>query len=179
MNLFIVYWFVVAVMVVGVIGAVIPAIPGPSLILGAILIWCIATNFTGLGWWLVVVVGLLIVSTLVEILATYWGAQRFGASKWGQFGAIIGMVVGFLGLLPALPFGGPLLGILLGPVLGAAVAEFIYRRDLELIERLKFSLKIGLAIVVGSLLGNVIEGILAAVSVGIFIFVTWPMVMAL
>lgn len=179
MNLLIVYWFVVLLMVAGVIGAIIPAIPGPSLILGAIVIWCIATNFTGLGWWLLVVVGLLIVSAVVEILATYWGAQRFGASKWGQFGAIVGMVVGFLGLLPALPFGGPLVGILLGPVLGAAVAEFIHRRDLELVERLKLSLKIGLAIVAGSLLGNVIEGILAAVSVGIFMFFTWPVVMGL
>ncbi|MBD0314181.1 MAG: DUF456 domain-containing protein, partial [Microcoleus sp. T3-bin5] len=41
MNTTILYWILIAVMVVGVIGAVVPAVPGPSLILGAILVWTV------------------------------------------------------------------------------------------------------------------------------------------
>lgn len=178
MDLTIAYLIVIAVMIVGVIGAVVPAIPGPSLILGAIGLWCVVTGFNSVGWWLWAIVAVLLLSLAVEILATYWGAKRFGASKWGQFGAIMGMVVGFLGLLPALPVGGPVVGIFFGPVLGAFIGEFLYRRDLPISERVVLALKIGLAIVVSSLLGNVIEGILAAVSLGIFIFFTWGQVFA-
>ena len=52
----------------------------------------------------------------VDFLAGYIGAKQAGASKWGQIGAFVGLLLGFFGLLPTLPFGGPLLGILFGPL---------------------------------------------------------------
>ena len=56
--------------------------------------------------------------------------KKAGASKWGQIGSFVGLLLGFFGLLPALPVGGPLLGMLIGPLLGAIVGEFIYQRKL-------------------------------------------------
>lgn len=164
----IVYWLLVAVMVVGVIGAVVPAIPGTSLIVAAIVIWGIVQGFSSVSIALPVAVVVLLVSMGVDFLATFWGAQRFGASKWGQIGAVVGLLLGFFGLLPALPFGGPLVGILFGPLIGAIVGEFIYRRDFVI------AVKAGVGIVVGSLVGNLIQGVLAIAVVGVFLYTTWP-----
>lgn len=165
----ILYWLLVAVMVVGIVGAVVPAIPGASLILVAILIWGIVHGFSSVGISLSVAIVVLILSIGIDFLATYWGAKRAGASKWGQIGAIVGLLTGILGLLPALPFGGPLLGILIGPLLGAIIGEYLYQRDLNL------ALKAGVGIVVGSLVGNLIQGALAIATVAVFLFTTWPL----
>lgn len=167
----ILYWFLVALMVVGIIGAVVPGIPGTSLILLAIVIWGAVQGSLGtVAVPLSVAVVVLLLNVGIDFLASYWGAKRAGASIWGQIGAIVGLVLGILGLLPALPFGGPLLGILLGPLLGAVVGEYLYRRDIKL------ALKAGVGIVVGSLLGNLIQGLLAIAVVGVFLFTTWSQV---
>ena len=163
------YWLLVAVMVVGVIGAVVPAIPGASLIVAAIVVWGIAHGFSTVTVPLIVAIGVLVVSMGVDFLASLWGAKRFGASKWGQIGAVVGLLLGFFGLLPALPFGGPLLGILIGPLLGAIVGELIYRKDFVV------AVKAGIGIVVGSLIGNLIQGLLALGAVIVFLVTTWPM----
>ncbi|MDY7016353.1 MAG: DUF456 family protein, partial [Cyanobacteriota bacterium] len=153
MNLTLLYWLVIAVMLVGVVGAIIPGLPGTSFILLAIAVWYVATGFAGIGWPLVAIFSILILSGVVDFLATYWGPQRLGASKWAQYGAIAGLVFGIFGLLPALPLGGPLLGILLGPIFGAFLGEFFYRRETKLNERVKLSFKACLGVIVGSIIG--------------------------
>ncbi|MBW4496387.1 MAG: DUF456 family protein [Oscillatoria princeps RMCB-10] len=165
------YWVLVAMMLVGVVGAVVPGIPGASLILGAIAIWGVANGFSGLGWPLGTAIAVLLLSVGIDFLATYWGAKQAGASKWGQIGAIVGLVVGFLGLLPALPFGGPLVGLLLGPLLGAIVGEYLYRRDW------KVALKAGVGIALGTVVGNLIQGVLAIATVAVFLWATMPAVL--
>ncbi|WGV25057.1 DUF456 domain-containing protein [Halotia branconii] len=167
----IIYWLLLALMIVGVIGAVVPAIPGSSLILIGIIIWgIVSSSFAAIKIPLIVTVIVLLLSIGVDFSASYLGARQAGASKWGQIGAIVGLIVGFLGLLPTLPFGGPLLGILLGPLLGAIIGEFIFRRDLWL------ATKAGVGIVVGSLIGNLIQGLLAVAAVVVFVVTTWPQV---
>lgn len=165
------YWFVLALMGVGVVGAVVPGIPGIGLVLVGVLIWGIATGFAGVGIPLVVTLIVLALSIGVDFLATIVGAKRAGASAWGQWGAIIGLILGFFGLLPALPFGGPLLGIFLGPLLGALIGELLYRQDLRL------AAKAALGIVVSSLIGNLLQGILALGAVLVFVWRTWPLAM--
>lgn len=164
----ILYWLLVALMVVGIIGAVVPGIPGTSLILIAIVIWgFVQGSLSSVSAPLFVAAGVLLLGIGIDFLASYWGAKRAGASNWGQIGAIVGLVLGFVGLLPTLPFGGPLLGILLGPLLGAIVAEYIYQRDWKL------AFKAGVGIVVGSLVGNLIQGLLAIAVVVVFLSTTW------
>ena len=162
------YWLLVALMVVGIIGAVVPTIPGISLIAIAIFVWGMVNGFSSVGVSLAIAIVFLLVGIGVDFLATYYGAQKAGASKWGQIGAVIGLVIGILGLLPALPIGVPILGILIGPILGAIIGEYIYRRDLKL------AAKAALGIVVGSLVGNLIQGVLAIVTVGVFLWTTFP-----
>src|SRR4028118_241625 len=111
MSITILYWLLIVVMLVGVVGAVVPGIPGPSLILAAILVWGVVQGFSGITWPLIAIFVILILSAGIELLASYWGAKRAGASKWGQWGAIIGLVLGFFGLLPAALVTGPLFAI--------------------------------------------------------------------
>ncbi|BAZ04580.1 DUF456 domain-containing protein [Calothrix sp. NIES-3974] len=165
------YWLLITLMVVGVIGAVVPALPGSSLILVAIAIWgFVQKSFAAVTIPLVVTGIVFILSIAVDFLAGYIGAQKAGASKWGQIGSFVGLLLGFFGLLPTLPFGGPLLGVLFGPLLGAIVGEFLYCRNL------KVAVKAGVGIVVGTVVGNLIQGVLAAIAVIVFIISTWPQV---
>ena len=165
----VIYWLLITLMIVGIIGSVVPGIPGSGLILTSIIIWGIfSSSFAAIKIPLIVTVVVLILSIAVDFLASYLGAKKAGASKWGQIGAIIGLILGFFGLLPTLPFGGPLLGILIGPLLGAIIAEFIYRREVWL------AVKAGVGIIVGSIVGNLIQGVLAIAAVVVFIVTTWP-----
>ncbi|MFB2836329.1 DUF456 domain-containing protein [Floridanema evergladense] len=171
----ILYWLLIVLMVVGIIGALVPGIPGASLILVSIFVWGAIDGFTQ-GVWIALATALavLLLSLGIDFVATYWGGKQAGASNWGQIGAFVGLTLGFFGLLPALPFGGPLLGILIGPLLGAIIGEFLYRRDLEFEPRIKLAAQAGVGIVVGNLVGRLIQGVLAIASVIVFIFTTWP-----
>lgn len=172
MEIALLYWLLVAVMVVGIVGAVIPGIPGVILSVAAIVVWGAVQGFRSVELPLIVAVAAWLGSVAIDFLASYLGAKQAGASKWGQIGAVIGLLVGVFGLLPALPFGGPFLGLLIGPLLGAVIAEFIYRKDLML------ALKAGLGILVGTVLGNLIQGLLALAVLIIFLVTTWSQVMA-
>ena len=162
------YWFFVILMAVGAIGAFVPGIPGAILILVGVVAWGIVHGFAGLGVPLAVAILAFLAGIGIAFLAAYWGAKRAGASKWGQIGAVVGLLLGVFGLLPALPFGGPLLGLLIGPLLGAIIGELLYQRDL------KRALKAGVGIVVGSVIGKVIEGSLAVVALLVFLISTYP-----
>ncbi|MDH6060354.1 DUF456 family protein [Chrysosporum bergii ANA360D] len=167
----VIYWLLIMIMVVGIIGSVVPGLPGSSLILISIIIWgVLGGSLAAIKIPLTVTIIVLILSIGVDFLAGYLGAKKAGASKWGQIGAMVGLILGFVGLLPTLPFGGPLLGILLGPLLGAIIGEFIYRRQLWL------AIKAGVGIIVGSLIGNLIQGVLAIAAVVVFVVTTWPQV---
>jgi uncharacterized protein len=165
------YWLLIALMILGVIGAVVPALPGASLILIAIIIWgFVKGSFAAISVPLIVTAFVLLLSIGVDFFAGYIGAKQAGASKWGQIGAVVGLLLGFFGLLPALPFGGPLVGLLFGPLLGAIIGEFIFRRDLWV------SVKAGIGIIAGTLIGNLIQGVLAIAAVVVFLVTTWSQV---
>ncbi|MDJ0572108.1 MAG: DUF456 family protein [Pleurocapsa sp. MO_192.B19] len=176
MDITTIYWIVLGLMGIGVIGAIIPGLPGSSIILVAILIWSIATDFAGIGLPMILIFAVLILSAGVEYLALYFGLKQSNASKWSQYGAIAGMVLGFFGLLPALPIGGPLIGVLVGAVLGAFIGEYLYRSNLDYDARVKQAFKASTGIVIASIIGNIIEALLAALAVAIFIYSTWSFV---
>lgn len=172
----IIYWLLLLVMLLGVAGSFIPALPGITLVLGAIIVWGLIKGFAGLAWALGVAIAALIFSIAIDYLAGIIGAQRVGASRWGQIGAVVGMLLGLFGLLPALPFGGPIFGIIFGTVLGAFVGEFLHRGELDLPKRIQQSFKVGIAIVVGNLVGNLLQGMLALLATVFFIVTTWSSV---
>jgi uncharacterized protein len=171
------YWLLVILMVVGVVGAVVPGIPGSSLIVIGVLVWGAIKGFATVDWALGVSITVLVLSIGIDLLATYWGVKRAGASQWGLNGAIAGFTLGFLlGFLPiSLPIGGPLL-IIITPMLGAFIGEYLYRRELERIARINQAFQAGVGIVVGSIIGRLIQGVLAFAALIVFLWQTVPLV---
>jgi uncharacterized protein YqgC (DUF456 family) len=132
-------WWLVAVilMAVGLIGTVLPVIPGTAIILGAAILHRIMVGpERGVPWWSIALLVLLtLASYALELGSSYFGAKRFGASRWGIFGATVGVVIGI--------FSGFVL-LLVAPVIGAIVGELIAGKQLVAAGRAGW----------GSLLGN-------------------------
>jgi uncharacterized protein YqgC (DUF456 family) len=114
------FWWLLTIVLfaVGLIGTVVPVLPGTTIILAAAVIHRIMLGpDKSIGWRTIIVLGLLtLVSYALDILAGYFGAKYFGATKWGTFGAILGALIGlFFGLI----------GLFIGPVIGAIAGEVI------------------------------------------------------
>ena len=158
---------------VGVVGSVVPVMPGPLLILGASIVSGLLYDWNQVTVTLVVSSVVFVMCFAIEQLSGIWGAQKAGASHWGQIGSIFGLFLGFFGLLPALPIGGPLVGLFFGPFIGAVVGELLYPRQVPMVDRLKISVKAGVGIVLGSVIGLIIQGLLSLFAAIVFATTTW------
>lgn len=120
MTLWIVFSVAIIVMLVGVLGTVVPVLPGIPLIWSTMLLFAIVEKFERVDTrFLWITLFVMIAAEAADHLGRAWGARRFGASKAGAWGAVIGTIVGLF-FLP--------LGLILGPFLGVAVAELISGR---------------------------------------------------
>src|SRR5438874_7748469 len=114
------FWWIITVVLfaVGLIGSVLPILPGTTIILVAAIIHRIMLGADkSIGWrTMVILVSLTLATYALDVLAGYFGAKYFGATKWGTLGGIVGALIGlFFGIV----------GLLAGPVLGAIAGEFI------------------------------------------------------
>ncbi|MDX1460657.1 MAG: DUF456 domain-containing protein [Xanthomonadales bacterium] len=146
----------VLIVVAGLAGTIIPALPGVPLVFAGLVVGAWAGDFARVGWTTVGVLGVLTaVAWLVDFLAAALGAKRLGASKrafWGAaFGALVGMFFG-------------LAGVVLGPFVGAVVAELSAGRDVQQGVRAGYGAWIGVAI------GTAAKLAIAFLMVGIFVF---------
>jgi uncharacterized protein YqgC (DUF456 family) len=114
------FWWVTTLVLIalGLIGTILPAFPGTALIFGATVLHRFMLGpEKGLGWpSLLLLFLLMLVSFGIDFLGGWLGAQRFGATRWGTWGAIVGALVGLFFGLP---------GLLIGPVIGAFGGELI------------------------------------------------------
>lgn len=113
-------WWSIAIllMAAGLLGTVLPIFPGTTIILFAAILHRIMLGpEKSLGSRAIVALVLLtLISYALDFAGGYWGARRFGASKWGMVGATLGAIVGiFFGIV----------GLFVGPVIGAIAGEFI------------------------------------------------------
>lgn len=110
-------WYVLAavLIVAGLAGTVVPALPGVPLVFAGMLLAAWVDGFTHIGAATLVILGVLaLIATLLDFIAGVLGARHVGASRRALVGAAIGTVVGLF-------FGIP--GLLLGPFIGALVGE--------------------------------------------------------
>jgi uncharacterized protein YqgC (DUF456 family) len=118
-----IYYLIAAVLViVGLIGTVLPVIPGAALIFGGLFLAAWADDFARVGWFPLALIGALaLLSWVADFLATLLGAKRVGASALALLGATVGGVIGiFLGIP----------GMILGPFIGAVAGELLARGGL-------------------------------------------------
>jgi uncharacterized protein YqgC (DUF456 family) len=146
------YVFGVALMVVGLVGLVLPGLPGAPVIFAGILSIAWADGFERIGLTgLLVTGGMAVVISIVDYTSGLVGAKKFGASWWGLLGA-------FLGLLTGLPFALP--GIILGPIAGAILLEYLKEPDF------RRAGKVGVGTLIGFVVGTALKYALAFILIG-------------
>ncbi len=104
-------------MLLGIIGCVIPALPSVPMAYVSILLvhWTDRVHFS----WQFLVIWAVIVTVIqvLDFVIPAWGTKKFGGTKWGAWGSLIGLFVGLVL--------GPV-GIILGPFVGAVIGEMLY-----------------------------------------------------
>jgi len=132
-------WVVALLMIVaGLLGLVLPALPGPLLLFAGLLVAAWAEQFAYVGPGTLIGLGVMAaLAILLDLIASAFGARRYGASPRAILGAMLGAVVGLFFGLP---------GLLLGPFLGALLGELSARRDLPAAGRAGWGAVIGLVL---------------------------------
>jgi len=149
-------WALAAAMVViGLVGIVMPALPGHVLILGGLVLASWADDFRHVGVWTLVVIGVLAAASYaIDFVAAAVSTRRLGASRRAVAGAALGTLAGFF-------FG--IIGLIVGPFAGAVIGELTAHRELGRAGRA------GIAAWLGFLVGTVVKVGLAFAMVGIFL----------
>jgi len=116
----------------GLIGAVVPVLPGSLLIWLGAFVWANANGFKDLGWGTLALLGVMVVITWGSDLAlTTLISRKSGASKKAVLGAIIGGILGGALLTWVFPIAGTILGGIVGAGIGILVVEYLTRRNLR------------------------------------------------
>jgi uncharacterized protein YqgC (DUF456 family) len=140
---------------VGVLGLLLPGLPGAPLLFGGLLLAAWIEDFAYVGPWTLSVLALMALATYaIDIFAGALGTKGFGATRYAMVGAFAGAVVGIFFGLP---------GILLGPFCGAVLGELLADRNL------KEAGAAGLGATIGLALGVAAKMALAFSMIGIYL----------
>ena len=150
-------WWVLAALIVigGLVGTVVPALPGVPMILAGLVLAAWSTGFEPVGWGTIGILAVLtVIAVIIDIMSAAFGAKRQGASPRAFWGATLGALVGmFFGLA----------GILLGPLIGAVAAELAGGRGAQQASRSGYGVWIGIV------LGTAAKLAIAFLMLGIFL----------
>ncbi len=141
-------------LLVGLLGCVLPMLPGPPLAYAGVLLLHftdqVQFSITQLWVWLLLVVFVQVLDYFTPML----GSKYFGGTKWGNWGALVGTLVGLF----FVPW-----GLLVGPFLGAAIGELLGDKDW------RYAFKSGIGSLVGFLFGTVLKLVLCGYFVYQFV----------
>jgi hypothetical protein len=144
-----------ALIAIGAVGTVLPALPGAVLVFGGIALAAWIDDFARISpLTLGVLAAMTILAWAVDFVAATLGARRAGASPLALAGAALGTLAGvFTGLW----------GLLFMPLVGAAIGEFLAQRDLLRAGR------VGVATWLGVLLGTAAKVAIVFAMIGVFV----------
>lgn len=134
---------------IGLIGCILPIIPGPPLSFIGLLILEGTEKVDFAGDFLLLMLVLAIAVTVLDYFIPIWGTKKFGGTRAGVIGSTLGLIVGVLVFPP--------LGIIFGPFVGAIVGEMLQKDDFNQ------AVKSGIGSFVGFLLGTGIKLIVSSV----------------
>jgi uncharacterized protein len=152
----ILYLVIAALLIVaGLAGAVLPALPGVPLVFAGMLLAAWADHFQHVGAITLSILGVLcVIALLVDFVAGLLGAKRVGASPRALWGAMFGTIIGlFFGIA----------GLLLGPFVGAVAGELTAGSKVEK------ATKVGVGTWLGLLFGTLAKLALCFTMLGIFL----------
>lgn len=143
------------IMLGGLAGIVLPIIPSTPVIWAGVFLYAVCDRFETIGWSLLLIFAILtIVSLILDYLGGVIGAKKYGATRWGLIGSVIGGIAGF--------FMGGIVGLVFGPFFGAVLFELIFGKDL------RGAFKSGVGTLVGFLGGVIVKLVISVVIIGIF-----------
>ena len=144
-------------MLLGLVGAALPVIPGLPIVWLMAFIYALITGFVDIGAGYLVTFGILTALVVaMDYLAGIYGAKRLGASRWGIIGAIAGTIAGLI-------VGGPL-GLIVGPLLGAIAFELLIGREF------RAACKAGFGTFCGYVAGAVMKVTLSLIMILVFLW---------
>jgi uncharacterized protein YqgC (DUF456 family) len=149
-------WILAGVlMLVGLAGTLLSALPGIPLMMIGMLIAAWADDFTRIGWvTLLILAVLMALSFAIELAAAALGARRVGASREAIAGAALGALLGlFMGVA----------GLILGPFIGAVVGELMARRNTSQ------AMRAGVGAWLGFVVGTIAKLAVAFTMLGVFL----------
>lgn len=147
----------IVLFIIGLVGTVLPVLPGVGIIYGGMIIYGIITEFELLDINFFILQGITCTFILgVDFVASAIGTKAFEGSKYAARGAVLGTIIGLIFLGP--------LGIIIGPFTGAVAIELLTGREL------KKSLRSGIGTLIGILGGTVIK-IAAEIVMIIYFFI--------
>lgn len=133
-------------LLLGFLGSVLPVLPGVPLSYLGIILLHLTTKVEFTSEFLVLWGIIVVVVQVLDYIIPVWGTKKFGGSKSGVWGSMIGIVVGL--------FFGPV-GIILGPFVGAILGELLSGKAS------KEAIKAGFGSFVGFLLGTISKLVVA------------------
>ncbi|HSR64027.1 MAG TPA: DUF456 domain-containing protein [Xanthomonadaceae bacterium] len=153
------YVLAAILVLVGLAGIVLPALPGVPLVFAGMLLAAWADGFQRIGWVTLAVLGALaLLSMGIDFWATAVGARRVGASRLAVAGALAGTLAGF--------WFGPI-GLFVGPFAGAALGELVALRRLDS-DGLGRATRVGIGTWMGIVFGVALKLMLAFAMLGLF-----------
>jgi uncharacterized protein YqgC (DUF456 family) len=135
---FIIFGLILAI--AGMVGCILPIIPGPIVSFCALIILSWIKNWQIFSQTFLIIMGILTaLLTMLDYVAPALGAKKFGASKRGLWGSAIGMIIGIFFIPPW--------GMIVGAFIGALVGELASGKSGGK------ALRAGWGILVGNILG--------------------------
>jgi len=155
-------------MLVGIAGSVLPVIPGTPISWLGLIILFLAPSLE-FDWVFISITGVVAIAIyILDYIIPAIGTKKFGGSKAGAWGAIIGLFVGIFAPIP--------LGILIGPFVGALVGELVVNKTES-----KLALKAAFGSFIGFLTSTFIKFFATCIYLGLFIYhviIHWDVLMA-
>jgi len=144
-------------MLVGIAGSVLPVIPGTPISWLGLIILFLAPSLE-FDWVFISITGVVAIAIyILDYIIPAIGTKKFGGSKAGAWGAIIGLFVGIFAPIP--------LGILIGPFVGALIGELVVNKTES-----KLALKAAFGSFIGFLTSTFIKFFATCVYLGLFIW---------
>ncbi len=142
--------------IAGLVGCVLPVLPGPPLNWLAMLLLSWAREWEPFGARALVIWGVIAtIATVLDYIVPAWGAKKAGASSYGVWGSVLGMIAGMIFFPP--------FGMLIGALLGAILGELAGGKSEGA------SLKAGVGVFLGTTLGIIIKLVASVAMTGFFI----------
>jgi len=147
-------------MLLGLAGSILPILPGPPLSFIGLFLLALLKHFSApLTPALVIILAIVTILVIVmDYIFPLLGAKRYGASKWGVWGSLLGMAIGI--------FWSPF-AMLMGAFIGAVVAEWLVGK------KKREALRAGWGVMMGTLFATILRLGVSGMMTYYFVIALW------